>query len=86
MKGTKKYQLQLEENDYFSQDDKQISHLKNYTTRPVEAQKYNHSFGVGMPKMGTTKNINKINNNLISNSTPEFNLLQNKLSKQYNTE
>ena len=39
-----------------------------------------------MPKMGTTKNSHKINNNLNSNSTPEFNLLQNKLSKQNNAD
>ena len=37
-----------------------------------------------MPK--TAKNSTKINSNLNSNSTPEFTLLANKLSKQFNSD
>lgn len=37
-----------------------------------------------MVKMGTTKNINKTHIQLNSSSTPEFNILQNKLSNKHN--
>lgn len=84
-KSFKKKHLQLVENDYFSHDDKQLAYLKNNTTRPTQDKKSQSFAGVGMVKMGTTKNINKTHIQLNSSSTPEFNVLQNKLGNKHNS-
>lgn len=87
--------LKLLENDYFSAEDKQITHLKNLTHKAVSHQ---YQGGLGSPwnwatnpankgsGSGTGQNTTRPRTKSIGNansvSTPDFNALQNKLSQK----
>ena len=86
--------LKLLENDYFSAEDKQITHLKNLTHKAVSNQY--PGGGLGSPwnwatnpankgsgtGQSTTRTRTKSIGNANSVSTPDFNALQNKLSQK----